>query len=174
MSATKEYLKEWRKQNKENIKQYHKEWRIKNRSLYKQYYLNNFKGRSLPKNPDYISQESNLIGKKYGEWTVLDEYIEKTNKRRYLLVRCSCGLIKCIQKYTVTSGESTSCGHWRRKKYHDKLERRVMTTDKKIEQLIAMGVKSINISKEKYERLKPETKNLIKLNNIKLNFEEEK
>jgi hypothetical protein len=49
-----------------------------------------------------------------------------------------------------------------------------MSEDKKIEQLIAMGVKSINISKDKYERLKPETKNLIKLNNIKLNFEEEK
>ena len=39
MSATKEYLKEWRKQNKEHIKQYHKEWRIQNRKLYKQYYL---------------------------------------------------------------------------------------------------------------------------------------
>ena len=49
-----------------------------------------------------------------------------------------------------------------------------MTEDKKIEQLIAMGVKSINISKEKNERLKPETKNLIKLNDIKLNIEEEK
>lgn len=49
-----------------------------------------------------------------------------------------------------------------------------MTEDKKIEQLIAMGVNSINISKEKYERLKPETKNLIKLNNVKLNFIEEK
>lgn len=49
-----------------------------------------------------------------------------------------------------------------------------MTEDKKIEQLIAHNVKSITISKEKYERLKPETKNLIKLNNIKLNFEEEK
>ncbi len=49
-----------------------------------------------------------------------------------------------------------------------------MSEDKKIEQLIAMGVNSINISKEKYERLKPETKNLIKLNNVKLNFIEEK
>lgn len=49
-----------------------------------------------------------------------------------------------------------------------------MTENKKIEQLIAMGVNSINISKEKYERLKPETKNLIKLNNVKLNFIEEK
>ncbi len=49
-----------------------------------------------------------------------------------------------------------------------------MTEDKKIEQLIAMGVKSIVISKEKYNRLKQETKNLIKLNDVKLNFEEEK
>lgn len=49
-----------------------------------------------------------------------------------------------------------------------------MSEDKKIEQLIAMGVKSLTISKEKYEKLKPETKNLIKLNDIILNFEEEK
>ena len=49
-----------------------------------------------------------------------------------------------------------------------------MTENKKIEQLIAMGVNSINISKEKYNVLKEETKNLIKLNDIKLIFEEEK
>lgn len=49
-----------------------------------------------------------------------------------------------------------------------------MSFNKKIEQMIAYGYKEITISKEKYERLKPETKNLIKLNNIKLNFEEEK
>ena len=49
-----------------------------------------------------------------------------------------------------------------------------MTEDKKIEQLIYMGVKSINISKSKYDSLKEETKNLIKLNDIILNFEEEK
>ena len=49
-----------------------------------------------------------------------------------------------------------------------------MSEDKKIEQLIAMRVKSLTISKEKYEKLKPETKNLIKLNDVKINFEEEK
>lgn len=49
-----------------------------------------------------------------------------------------------------------------------------MTEDKKIEQLISMGVKSINISKEKYEKLRTETKNLIKLNDVKLNFREGK
>lgn len=46
-----------------------------------------------------------------------------------------------------------------------------MTEDKKIEQLIAMGVKSIAISKEKYEKLKPETRNLIKLNEVKVKLE---
>ena len=49
-----------------------------------------------------------------------------------------------------------------------------MSEDKKIEQLIAHNVKSLTISKEKYDRLKQETKNLIKLNDIKLIFEEEK
>ena len=49
-----------------------------------------------------------------------------------------------------------------------------MTEDKKIEQLIAHNVKQITISKKKYDSLKEETKRLIKLNDIKLNFEEEK
>lgn len=48
-----------------------------------------------------------------------------------------------------------------------------MTEDKKIEQLVAMRVKSLTISKKKYDSLKEETKNLIKLNDVKLNFIEE-
>ena len=47
-----------------------------------------------------------------------------------------------------------------------------MSEDKKIEQLIHIGTKQITISKEKYKKLKQETKNLIKLNDVKLNFEE--
>lgn len=53
-------------------------------------------------------------------------------------------------------------------------EMELMTENKKIEQLIAHNVKSLTISKEKYEKLRTETKNLIKLNDIILNFEEEK
>lgn len=49
-----------------------------------------------------------------------------------------------------------------------------MTADQKIEQLIAHNAKSITISKEKYEKLRTETKNLIKLNDVKVNFEEKK
>lgn len=48
-----------------------------------------------------------------------------------------------------------------------------MSFDKKIEQMIAYGYKEITISKEKYEKLRTETKNLIKLNDVKLNFIEE-
>lgn len=48
-----------------------------------------------------------------------------------------------------------------------------MSFDKKIEQMIAYGYKEITISKEKYEKLRTETKNLIKLNDIKLNFVKE-
>ena len=47
-----------------------------------------------------------------------------------------------------------------------------MTEDKKIEQIIHIGTKQITISKEKYEKLRTETKNLIKLNDVKLNFKE--
>ena len=49
-----------------------------------------------------------------------------------------------------------------------------MTEDKKIEQLIAHNVKQITISKKKYDSLKEETKKLIELNDVKLNFVEEK
>lgn len=52
-------------------------------------------------------------------------------------------------------------------------ERRGLKEDKKIEQLIAHNVKQITISKKKYDSLKEETKNLIKLNDVKLNFIEE-
>ena len=49
-----------------------------------------------------------------------------------------------------------------------------MSEDKKIEQLIFIGTKQITISKKKYDSLKEETKKLIELNDVKLNFEEEK
>ena len=51
-------------------------------------------------------------------------------------------------------------------------EMELMTENKKIEQMIAYGYKEITISKNDYEKLKQETKNLIKLNDIKINFED--
>ena len=45
-----------------------------------------------------------------------------------------------------------------------------MTVDKKVEQMIYHGFREININEEEYNKLKQETKNLIKLNNIKVNI----
>ena len=45
-----------------------------------------------------------------------------------------------------------------------------MKLDKRIVQFIGYGYKEIDLTKEEYEGLKPETKNLIKLNNIKVNI----
>ena len=45
-----------------------------------------------------------------------------------------------------------------------------MKIDKKIEQKIAFGVSEIDIKEEDYNKLKQETKNLIKLNDIKVNI----
>lgn len=118
MSASKEYLREYRKRNRQEILKYHKQWRDQNKDKMNEYYKTNFKGRSLPDidNRKYVILQSDLKGKKYGEWLVLDEVLENTNKRRYLLVQCSCGKIKYIQKYTLLNGESTSCGHWRKRR----------------------------------------------------------
>ena len=45
-----------------------------------------------------------------------------------------------------------------------------MTVDKKVEQMIYHGFREINIKEDDYNKLKQETKNLIKLNNIKVNI----
>ena len=45
-----------------------------------------------------------------------------------------------------------------------------MKLDKRIVQFIGYGYKEIDLTKEEYEGLKPETKNLIKLNDIKVNI----
>lgn len=48
-----------------------------------------------------------LTDKDFGEWHVL----EKGSKPRYWLCKCSCGVIKEVQDYNLTSGKSQSCGH---------------------------------------------------------------
>lgn len=47
-----------------------------------------------------------MIGKKYGEWTVLG----LSDKKRYLICRCECGTVKDVAAYSLISGKSTNCG----------------------------------------------------------------
>lgn len=49
-----------------------------------------------------------LTGQKFGEWQVIKR---DETKPRYWICKCSCGVEKSIQDYSLTSGRSKSCGH---------------------------------------------------------------
>ena len=51
-----------------------------------------------------------LIGKEFGDWTVLKQ-ADYVNGSRYWLCRCSCGVIKAIPERHLLKGNSKSCGH---------------------------------------------------------------
>ena len=47
-----------------------------------------------------------LTGQKFGEWTVLEYLGDRMYK-----CQCSCGAVKEVLNYSLTSGKSKSCGH---------------------------------------------------------------
>lgn len=55
----------------------------------------------------HCRKHTNLIGRQFGEWTV----ISKSSEDRYWNCRCSCGNIRNVHEYSLTSGRSLSCGH---------------------------------------------------------------
>lgn len=53
-----------------------------------------------------------LIGKKFGRWTVLDldEKLTKEKHNSYWICKCDCGTIKSVDGESLKNGVSTSCG----------------------------------------------------------------
>ena len=49
-----------------------------------------------------------------------------------------------------------------------------MKDDKQIAKLVSLNIKEITISKLEFDKLKDKTKKLLRLNNIKINIEDEK
>ena len=60
------------------------------------------------------TRRKDLTGQHFGEWTVL----EYSGNSKYKC-KCSCGVIKDVHAYTLTSGKSTSCGHSSKNKFTD-------------------------------------------------------
>lgn len=52
----------------------------------------------------------NLIGSKFGNWTVLSLAKRTVYKNAYYLCRCSCGNEEIVRYSTLKNGESKSCG----------------------------------------------------------------
>lgn len=51
----------------------------------------------------------NLVGKRFGKWTVLDRAPDQ-RKNRYWICKCDCGTIKTVGGRHLTKGVSLSCG----------------------------------------------------------------
>jgi hypothetical protein len=51
----------------------------------------------------------NLIGEKFGRWTVRAQ-AESRRKKQYWLCQCDCGTIKEVKEYNMLRGASQSCG----------------------------------------------------------------
>ena len=57
------------------------------------------------------AKKINLIGQKFGRWTVIDESDKRgKNGGRYWLCKCDCGTIKEVTQDSLRGGKSTSCG----------------------------------------------------------------
>lgn len=59
----------------------------------------------------------NLIGRKYGRWTIIDraDYIVRGNRRwRAWLCRCDCGTIRVVSEQSLVAGKTVSCGCYRK------------------------------------------------------------
>lgn len=53
--------------------------------------------------------EHNLLGKRFGRWTVLTNP-EKRKNQLYSLCRCDCGTEKEVNAYSLVAGRTQSCG----------------------------------------------------------------
>ena len=52
----------------------------------------------------------NLIGKNFGNWTVIERDYKIDKKRTYWICKCSCGAERSVAGTSLTKGISTSCG----------------------------------------------------------------
>lgn len=72
-----------------------------------------------------VNTSNDLIGSKYGRWTILGEGEDRysiKSKRRYRQLRCicDCGEIKDVDKISLLNGRSQSCGCLRIEKLGEK------------------------------------------------------
>lgn len=57
-------------------------------------------------------RKEDVLGNKYGRWTVIDDTMNKKNGSRIVVVQCSCEkkIIKSVALSSLKSGDSSSCG----------------------------------------------------------------
>lgn len=61
-----------------------------------------------------MTNNLDLIGKKFGRLTVIEKVAGKTKKYSYWKCLCDCGDEKVVEKSSLTSGNTKSCGCYRK------------------------------------------------------------
>lgn len=84
----------------------------------------------------------NLIGQKFGRWTVLERAENSVSRDSRWLCKCDCGTEKIVYGKNLRNGRSTSCGC-----YKKELNKQAMIEKNK--------QKALDISQDKYGMLQP-------------------
>ena len=58
----------------------------------------------------FFMNREDLIGRKFGRWTVVSFHGVGKNRHLWWLCRCECGIEKAVISQTLRKGQSTSCG----------------------------------------------------------------
>lgn len=74
------------------------------------------------KGGDKIRKKENIIGRKFGKLTVIEE-CEKRDKAHHCFIKCKCdcGKIIIVREDAVKSGNTNSCGCWKHKMSYTRL-----------------------------------------------------
>ena len=60
--------------------------------------------------------KNNIAGKQFNRWTVINSAGRDDCYKRFWLCRCSCGTMRSVTEYSLTSGISKSCGCFKEEK----------------------------------------------------------
>ena len=61
-----------------------------------------------------MSKSINLIGQKFGKWTILERAENSAGRDSRWLCRCECGTEKIVYGKNLRNGRSTSCGCYKK------------------------------------------------------------
>ena len=79
----------------------------------KQISILNQKIRGEKHNPEGFKAgrtRENLVGQRFGSWTVLERTTHPNTNRTAWICRCDCGKVATVLHYNLKSGMSTTCG----------------------------------------------------------------
>lgn len=80
-------------------------------------------------------QPTSWVGRKFGEWTVLEDYPDSYFNKKFCLCQCSCGITRLVDKRNLTTKKSVGCG----RRHQQQVRVREDLTGRKFGRLTVIG-----------------------------------